>query len=37
MVTEQRRMTLGSGAVLELLPRYDQRAYPEMLRAWWVT
>jgi glycosyltransferase involved in cell wall biosynthesis len=32
-VNEQRRMNLGSGAVLTLLPRHDQAAYAEMLRA----
>jgi glycosyltransferase involved in cell wall biosynthesis len=31
-VNDQRRMNLGSGAVLTLLPRYDQAAYAEMLR-----
>jgi glycosyltransferase involved in cell wall biosynthesis len=31
-VDAKRRMTLGSGAVLELLPRYGQDEYAEMLR-----
>jgi glycosyltransferase involved in cell wall biosynthesis len=31
-VNEQRRMTLGSGAVLRLLPRHEQGAYAALLR-----
>jgi glycosyltransferase involved in cell wall biosynthesis len=31
-VSEQRRMTLGSGTILKLLPRYEQGAYAKMLR-----
>jgi glycosyltransferase involved in cell wall biosynthesis len=31
-VDARRRMTLGSGAALELIPRHDQRGYGEMLR-----
>jgi hypothetical protein len=31
-VNERRRMTLASGAVLELTPRHEQGAYAELLR-----